>query len=104
MQVCKFCQRHYDVKETKRIYGDTWWAPIYCTAQCYTESRVTTTVIDKEIEEMITKCKEKTNWFILSQPEKITPLQQCDSVSKQIDLLVASIIHHLIIHPPDKIP
>ena len=45
MQVCKFCQRHYDVKETKRIFGDTWWAPIYCTAQCYTKGQVATTTL-----------------------------------------------------------
>ena len=104
MQVCKFCQKHYEVKETKRIFGDTWWAPIYCTAQCFTKGRLVTTTIDKEIEEMVTQCKKRTNYFILSQPEKITPLQQCDAVSKQIDLLVRSIIYHLTIHPPDKLP
>ena len=58
MQVCKFCQKHYDVKETKRIFGDTWWAGIYCTAQCYTKGQVVTTTTDKEIEE-VTNIKRK---------------------------------------------
>ena len=49
MQVCKFCQKHYDVKETKRIFGDMWWAIIYCTAQCYTKSLFTDTMKSSEI-------------------------------------------------------
>ena len=38
MQKCKQCQKTYDIKETKRIFGDVWWANIYCCAQCYTKS------------------------------------------------------------------
>ena len=36
MQICKQCQKVYNPKETKRVFGDVWWASIYCTAQCYT--------------------------------------------------------------------
>lgn len=77
MQVCKFCQKHYDVKETKRIFGDTWWAGIYCTAQCYTKGRVVTTTINKEIEET-TNIKERRSkmgiWDIVEGIEtKCTP-------------------------------
>jgi len=40
MQICKFCQKSYDVKETKRVFGDMWWIYIYCSAQCYTKDQV----------------------------------------------------------------
>ena len=46
MQKCKFCQRDYDIKETKRIFGDVWWAGIYCTAQCYTKSMFITDITE----------------------------------------------------------
>ena len=48
--------------------------------------------IPEEIKKMVIKCQEKTDHFILSRPEKITPLHQCDAVSKQIDFLVNNII------------
>jgi len=46
MQKCKFCQKDYDVKETKRIFGDVWWVGVYCTAQCYTKSMFITDILE----------------------------------------------------------
>ena len=37
MQKCEFCKKEYDIKETIRIYGDTWWVGICCSARCYTK-------------------------------------------------------------------
>jgi hypothetical protein len=48
--------------------------------------------IPEEIKEMVAKCKERTDHFILSQPERISPLDQCDAISKQINFLVKNII------------
>ena len=38
MRICEQCQKVYDPKETKRVFGDVWWASIYCSAQCYTKA------------------------------------------------------------------
>ena len=53
--------------------------------------------ISKEIKEMVANCKERTDHFVLSQPEKFTPLHLCDAISKQIDSLVDGIIEHYLI-------
>ena len=36
MAICKQCQKEYSIKETKRVFGDTWWKSSFCSAQCYT--------------------------------------------------------------------
>ena len=36
MTTCQQCGKQYDPKETKRVYGDTWWKNTVCSAQCYT--------------------------------------------------------------------
>lgn len=51
--------------------------------------------MDKQIKEIVDRCKEKIDHIILSQPERITPLQQCEAVSNQIDSLVEDMKHHL---------
>ena len=42
---CKNCGNEYDIKETKRAYGDMNWINNMCSAQCYTKS----IVIEEEI-------------------------------------------------------
>lgn len=36
--ICKVCEKEYSRSETIRIYGDMWWTPLYCSAQCYTKA------------------------------------------------------------------
>ena len=50
--------------------------------------------IPEEIKNIVANCKERTDHFILSQPERFTPLHQCDAVSKQIDFLVDDILEY----------
>lgn len=50
--------------------------------------------IPEEVKKMVDNCKERTDHFILSQPERITPLDQCVAVSKQIDFLVDDILEY----------
>lgn len=34
---CQCCGKEYSRSETIRIFGDVWWTPLYCSAQCYTK-------------------------------------------------------------------
>ena len=45
------------------------------------------------IEQKVTLHKEKIDWFILSQPERFTPLQQCEEISKVVDCMVEEILN-----------
>jgi len=36
--ICKICEKEYDLKETKRVYGDASWTNGICSAGCYTIS------------------------------------------------------------------
>jgi hypothetical protein len=37
LPTCEFCKKEYDVKEVKRVYGETPAIHHCCSAQCYTK-------------------------------------------------------------------
>jgi hypothetical protein len=38
MNSCKLCGKEYDVKEVVRVFGDTDWKHLYCSAICFTKA------------------------------------------------------------------
>ena len=89
MQKCKFCQKVYDVKETKRIFGDVWWVGVYCTAQCYTKSMFTTDIseVSMKIErssDLMVKVIDNDGGSIESQSVEANILYEMLQELKQI--------------------
>lgn len=36
--ICEYCKKEYDIKEVRRVFGDTMWAHRFCSAICVTKA------------------------------------------------------------------